>query len=69
MEINECKVGIKVKIAANRGGGGAKHHFAIIDSITHDMFNGAPMVIVSVLGEDKVVPPDALIKIKRPKKK
>ena len=33
------------------------------------MFTGAPLVIIRVLGEDKIVSPDVLIKIKRPKKR
>ena len=67
MKIEECIVGLKVKIPANRGG--VKHHFAFIDSLTRDMFTGAPLVIIRVLGEDKIVSPDVLIKIKRPKKR
>lgn len=66
MIIEECTAGRKVKIAANRGG--VTHHFAFIDSITTDIFTGNPLVFVRVLGEDRIVSPDALIKIKRPKK-
>jgi len=66
MKIEECTVGRKVKIAAN--GGGVNHHFAVIDSVTRDIFTGAPLVIIRVLGEDKIVHPEALIQIKRPKK-
>lgn len=67
MKIEECTVGLKVKIPANRGG--VKHHFAFIDSLTRDVFTNAPLVIIRVLGDDKIVPPDVLIKIKRPKTK
>ena len=48
--------------------GGVNHHFAVIDSVTRDIFTGAPLVIIRVLGEDKIVHPEALIQIKRPKK-
>ena len=67
MNIEECTVGRKVKIKAFAGK--AKHHFAIIDSLTRDVFTGQPRVIIRVLGEDKIVRPEELIKIKRPKKK
>ena len=66
MNIENCTPGKKVKIKAN---GKRGYHYAWIDSRTSDMFTGAPLVIINCLHEEKIVSPDALIEIKRPKKR
>ena len=68
MGIEECTVGRKVKIKAS-GKSRAKFNFAIIDAITEDMFTHQPRVIIRVLGEDKIVPPEVLICLKTLRKK
>lgn len=48
---------------------GGGYHYARIDSIQEGLFDQEPVVLVQVLGELKVVSPDCLEKIKRPKKR
>ena len=48
---------------------GGGYHYARIDSVQDGLLDGEKVVLVQVLGELKVVSPDCLEKIKRPKKK
>ena len=64
MKIEECITGIKARVPADKGEK-VKYHFRIIDSITRDMFTGEPLVIIRVLGADKMVLPEELTKVKK----
>ena len=66
MKIEECVKGKRVRINLGDGGG---YHYARIDSVQDGLLDGEQVVLVQVLGELKVVSPDCLEKIKRPKKK
>lgn len=65
MRVEELKLGQRVRIKDLEMGGGT--HFARVDSFTPDMFNGQTLVVVEVLGELKVVHPDALVPLKNKK--
>ena len=67
MRVEELKLGQRVRIKDLEMGGGT--HFAKVDSFTPDMFNGETLVVVEVLGELKVVHPNALIPHKKKKAK
>ena len=67
MDAKELKLGQRVRIKDLEMGGGI--HFAKVDSFTPDMFNGETLVVVEVLGELKVVHPNALIPLKNKKAK
>ena len=63
MRVEELKIGQRVRINDSEIGGGT--HFAKVDSFTPDMFNRETLVVVEVLGELKVVSPEALIPLKK----
>jgi hypothetical protein len=67
MKVEELRLGQRVRIKDTEMGGGT--HFAKVDSFTPDMFNGQTLVVVEVLGELKVVHPNALIPLKNKKAK
>ena len=66
MNIEDCIKGKRVRINLGDGTG---NHYARIDSVQDGLLDGEQVVLVQVLGELKVVSPDCLEKIKRPKKR
>ena len=69
MDAKELKLGQRVRIKDLEMGGGGVTHYAKVYSFTPDMFNGETLVVVEVLGELKVVHPNALIPLKNKKAK
>ena len=63
MKIEELHIGQKVRIKDTSENGGGCTHFAKVDAFTEDIFTGETLVIVEVLGEPKVVHPEALKRI------
>lgn len=65
MKAEEIRIGQKVRIKDTSENGGGRTHFAKVDAFTEDIFTGETLVIVEVLGEQKVVHPKALTKLGR----